>query len=748
MHWWQGAFTSASKSHSDDDSVIVGGPDSRYSLKPSFFSSGRSRHLARARKLRQAAENDVQMWRSPSHSIHSRTPSASPQPLPLPELQVLLRRDPKFASSSSNGVPLPSPRDVIQNQRGGEEKEVGRSREREAAEGLDAEAIDGLNGLKRLAGQDTRANSILSDIRSSRKSPQKLKVKDRSSNIYSISIPISAPTSPYSSPVLSPPRSDMFANHYLTPPGIFQVWSAPEIPHTDGNLGLGFYPQLAIEKAASSVDNSPLQSPRVSSHVYGTSPPMTTSPYPTKMAHETSLAPWESNAQATVHPLPLPPGAVNFSHPASLSPVAAAKSDFSGASMPSYPTPISPLAIKPEVSVAVIPSWPSPVPLVAKPELVPIKQQWQKGKLIGRGTFGSVYVASNRETGALCAMKEVEILPDDAKSAECIRQLEQEIKVLSHLKHPNIVQYFGSEIVGEKFYIYLEYVHPGSINKFIHDHCGAITEAVVRNFTRHILCGLAYLHSKKTIHRDIKGANLLVDAYGVVKLADFGMAKHLSGQAANLSMRGSPYWMAPELLNFGMQKDANSDLALAVDIWSLGCTIIEMLNGKPPWSEYEGAAALFKAIKETPPIPETLSADGKDFLRRCFRRNPADRPTASKLLDHPFVNYSQQPEACSQTRKERNLMDDMQFIRERLNQKSDSVPVSFDSQIKMAKLSNNMTGQRSHHQTPQLAVVPLVSPRSTLESLPTLSPPSMGQYSNSRTTTANLPGSIKQGAGI
>ncbi|KZV23102.1 mitogen-activated protein kinase kinase kinase YODA [Dorcoceras hygrometricum] len=653
MHWWQGAF--ASKSHSDDDSVIVGDADSRYSLKPSFFSSGRSRHLTRARKLRHVTENDVQMWRSPSQGTHFRSPSESPQPLPLPELQVLLRRDPKFASSSSNGVPLPSPRDVIQNQRGCEEKEIGRSREREAAEGLDADAIDGLNGLKsRLAGQDTSTNSILSDIQSSRKSPQKLKVKDRSSNIYRISIPISAPTSPYSSPVLSPPRSDMLANHYLTPPSIFQVWSAPEIPHSDGHPGLGFFPQLASEKAASSVDNSPLQSPRLSSHVYGTSPPMT-SPLPTKMSHETSLAPWESNAQATVHPLPLPPG------------------------------------------VAVIPSRPSPVsPLSAKPELVPIKQRWQKGKLIGRGTFGSVYVASNRETGALCAMKEVEILPDDSKSAECIRQLEQEIKVLSHLKHPNIVQYFGSEIVGEKFYIYLEYVHPGSINKFIHDHCGAITESVVRNFTRHILCGLAYLHSKKTIHRDIKGANLLVDAYGVVKLADFGMAKHLTGQAANLSMRGSPYWMAPELLNFGMQKDAISDLALAVDIWSLGCTIIEMLTGKPPWSEYEGAAALFKVIKETPPIPETLSADGKDFLRRCFRRNPADRPTASKLLDHPFVNYSQQPEAYSKTSKERNLMDNMQFIRERLNQKSDSVPVSFDSQIKKAELSNKGPAAYDH----------------------------------------------------
>ncbi|VFQ69243.1 unnamed protein product [Cuscuta campestris] len=219
---------------------------------------------------------------------------------------------------------------------------------------------------------------------------------------------------------------------------------------------------------------------------------------------------------------------------------------------------------------------------------------------------------------------------------KCICSFQQEIKVLSNLKHPNIVQYFGSEIVGDKFYIYLEYVHPGSITKFIHDHCGAITESVVRNFTRHILCGLAYLHGTKTIHRDIKGANLLVDAYGVVKLADFGMSKHLSGQAGHLSLKGSPYWMAPELLQSDIQ-DSESDHALAVDIWSLGCTIIEMMNRKPPWSEYEGPAAMFKVLRESPPIPDSLSPKGKDFLQCCFRRNPAERPTASMLLEHQFV---------------------------------------------------------------------------------------------------------------
>ncbi|GAB2277359.1 hypothetical protein Dimus_012063 [Dionaea muscipula] len=154
--------------------------------------------------------------------------------------------------------------------------------------------------------------------------------------------------------------------------------------------------------------------------------------------------------------------------------------------------------------------------------------------------------------------------------------------------------------------------------------------------------GLAYLHSTKTIHRDIKGANLPVDLLGIVKLADFGMAKHLSGQAADLSLKGSPYWMAPELMVAVMRKDNSSDLAFAVDIWSLGCTVVEMFTGKPPWSECEGPAAMFKAIKESPPITEMLLSEGKDFLRLCFQRNPADRPSVSTLLEHHFVRNSQQ----------------------------------------------------------------------------------------------------------
>ncbi|KAI8542211.1 hypothetical protein RHMOL_Rhmol08G0120400 [Rhododendron molle] len=585
MHWWQSPFSfpsstsSSSKHHQHShDNVLT-----KLFPRRAF----RSQRRGRSTKLRYRSADDTApddhrhntLWRSPSASTsqpHSSSFSSSPsrpspvvppQPLPLPVLEELLRRDAAAASPSTSwspaDVPLPSPK-----QRPNRGQEDG-DRER---------GDDGATPASNNACHECQRHKEHANTQRSVKAPQELNGIERQRDPYLFNIPNSAPSSPFSSPSRSPQRipRDIFTSPVFKSPKVFQAWSAPEMRPLDTHAGSVFSYQMSLEgKSAFSVESSPLHSPRVSPQRCPRSPSGPTSP--------------------TAHRLPLPPGATS-------------------------PTKIPPVS----------------------PIVMPIKSQWQKGKLIGRGTFGSVYVASNRETGALCAMKEVELFFDDPKSAECIKQLEQEIKVLSNLKHPNIVQYYGSEVDGDRLYIYLEYVHPGSINKYILDHCGVMSESVVRSFTRHILCGLAYLHSTRTIHRDIKCANLLVD---------------LAGPAANLSLKGSPYWMAPELLQSVMQKDASSDLALAVDIWSLGCTIIEMLNGKPPWSEYEGAAAMFKVLRETPPIPEILSPEGKDFLRCCFHRNPADRPSAVKLLDHRFLSTSQiDVQPCTQGFNEMILM--------------------------------------------------------------------------------------------
>ncbi|KAK7252844.1 hypothetical protein RIF29_37081 [Crotalaria pallida] len=533
----------------------------------------------------------------------SSSSSVGPQPLPLPELSssaIFRHRD--------NDSRLPSPKDA-----------VGPS---SVSRGFQDEG--GVSTPFRMrsvfASQDTtRKNAEYVETRSPGVGPQDSSARTRSNMNFWINVPTrSVPSSPFGSPTINTQitRNDEFVPYHYVTPKTNQFWSAPEmvISETLAALPLpAFFDLSATTPTGSTTYNHNNNNNNISSSPHQ-SPRGTTSPRQQHLPRSPSTRPSspiprrENIAPLSVHPLPLPPWA--------------------GAGLPSPSSTLS----QPGGTNKTEPS---------------IKSQWQKGKLIGRGTFGSVYVASNRETGALCAMKEAEIFSDDPKSAESIKQLEQEIKVLSQLKHPNIVQYYGSQTVEDKFYIFLEYVHPGSINKYVHDHCGAITESVVRNFTRHILSGLAYLHSKKTIHRDIKGANLLVDSAGVVKLADFGMAKHLTGHSANLSLKGSPYWMAPELMQAVMEKDNSSDLAFAIDIWSLGCTIIEMFTGKPPWSEYEGAAAMFKVMKDTPPIPEALSPEGKDFLRLCFKRNPAERPTASMLLDHRFLKNIQPPDVSS-----------------------------------------------------------------------------------------------------
>ncbi|KAL5192368.1 Mitogen-activated protein kinase kinase kinase 3 [Glycine soja] len=258
--------------------------------------------------------------------------------------------------------------------------------------------------------------------------------------------------------------------------------------------------------------------------------------------------------------------------------------------------------------------------------------KWKKGKLLGRGTFGHVYLGFNSDSGQLSAIKEVRVVCDDQSSKECLKQLNQEIHLLSQLSHPNIVQYYGSDLGEETLSVYLEYVSGGSIHKLLQEY-GAFKEPVIQNYTRQIVSGLSYLHGRNTVHRDIKGANILVDPNGEIKLADFGMAKHINSSSSMLSFKGSPYWMAPEVV---MNTNGYS---LPVDIWSLGCTILEMATSKPPWNQYEGVAAIFKIgnSRDMPEIPDHLSSEAKKFIQLCLQRDPSARPTAQMLLEHPFI---------------------------------------------------------------------------------------------------------------
>ncbi|KAK3418551.1 mitogen-activated protein kinase kinase kinase NPK1 [Eucalyptus grandis] len=264
--------------------------------------------------------------------------------------------------------------------------------------------------------------------------------------------------------------------------------------------------------------------------------------------------------------------------------------------------------------------------------------RWRKGELIGCGAFGRVYMGMNLDSGELLAVKQVLIAANSAskeKAQAHIRGLEEEVKLLKNLSHPNIVRYLGTVREEDSLNILLEFVPGGSISSLL-GKFGPFPEPVIRTYTKQLLLGLEYLHKNGIMHRDIKGANILVDNKGCIKLADFGASKQvveLATISGAKSMKGTPYWMAPEVI-------LQTGHSFSADVWSVGCTVIEMATGKPPWSEqYQEVAALFYigTTKSHPPIPDHLSDEAKDFLLQCLQKEPHARRTASQLLQHHFV---------------------------------------------------------------------------------------------------------------
>lgn len=264
---------------------------------------------------------------------------------------------------------------------------------------------------------------------------------------------------------------------------------------------------------------------------------------------------------------------------------------------------------------------------------------WKKGRVLGTGGFGQVYLWYDTDTGCEMAVKQVHVYCATEEVSKEVKALRSEIQLLQDLCHPRIVQYYGSHEEPKVLSIFMEYVPGGSVKDQIKEY-GPLTENVTRRYTRQVIEGLAFLHNLMIVHRDIKGANILRDHDGNVKLSDFGASRRLttivskSTDRSNAkTMTGTPYYMSPEVIE-------GKSYGRKVDIWSLGCTVVEMLTGNPPWHEFEGVAAIFKIATHDPPIyqlPPSSSNLSKEFLACCFFRNPKERWSAEQLLMHKFV---------------------------------------------------------------------------------------------------------------
>ena len=272
---------------------------------------------------------------------------------------------------------------------------------------------------------------------------------------------------------------------------------------------------------------------------------------------------------------------------------------------------------------------------------------------IGKGGFGTVYRGLNVIKGTTVAIKSVPLL--DISKEESV-DIENEILLMKNLEHDNICKYIGSIRNEEYLLIILEFIENGAITELISKFNNQLPESLCQVYITQVLQGLVYLHDQGVIHRDIKGANILTTKEGTVKLADFGVATNFSAGGIDMNeVVGTPYWMAPEIIE--MKSEHNT----ACDVWSVGCTVIELLTGKPPYFDLGQMQAMFRIVQdEHPPLPDNISPDLEDFLLECFKKDPAERITAKKLLKHPWLGdlNDQKNEKLLNDSKEKSDDDD------------------------------------------------------------------------------------------
>ncbi|KAL8971722.1 MAG: hypothetical protein Q9183_000915 [Haloplaca sp. 2 TL-2023] len=278
-----------------------------------------------------------------------------------------------------------------------------------------------------------------------------------------------------------------------------------------------------------------------------------------------------------------------------------------------------------------------------------VSLRWQQGQFVGGGTFGSVYAAINLDTNTLMAVKEIR-LQDPQMIPTVAGQIRDEQAVLEVLDHPNIVSYYGIEVHRDKVYIFMEYCSGGSLANLL-EHGRIEDETVIQVYALQMLEGLAYLHQSGIAHRDIKPENILLDHNGVIKFVDFGAAKIIARQGKTLqpqdagagrvpgkqkSMTGTPMYMSPEVI-----KGHNEGRHGAIDVWSLGCVILEMSTGRRPWASLDNEWAIMYNIAQgnPPQLPakDQLSPAGIEFLKRCFERDPKRRASAAELLQCEWI---------------------------------------------------------------------------------------------------------------
>ena len=254
---------------------------------------------------------------------------------------------------------------------------------------------------------------------------------------------------------------------------------------------------------------------------------------------------------------------------------------------------------------------------------------FELGQVLGKGGYGSVFMAKDIRTGDIVAIKRFH------NSGSLVdKKAIKEQNIWKGLHHSNVVEFKGS-FVGDNgsLNLVVEYVDGLSLAEHLSQY-SAFPETLVAEIARQVLWGLDYLHANGITHRDLKPANILVDHSARVKICDFGVSRSENVQTINPGqqhMVGTPWYIAPEMVEY-------RPYTTSVDIWSLGCTVLELATGRRPYHELSAMQVLFRMVEDRcPPIPLHLSGEAKEFLKACWIWDPKERPSARELLRHPFI---------------------------------------------------------------------------------------------------------------
>ncbi|KAL5271580.1 hypothetical protein ACHWQZ_G002010 [Mnemiopsis leidyi] len=269
-------------------------------------------------------------------------------------------------------------------------------------------------------------------------------------------------------------------------------------------------------------------------------------------------------------------------------------------------------------------------------DLTPLPENFEILDMVDSGKFGNVYRCKEKSSGAIMAVKQINF---DPRSRKKVETLENELDILKTVQHGHIVRYYGSfsDHARGTLNIFMEFVEGSSMRRYIQRTGPLSNEETIESLAQ-ILLGLSYLHSNFIIHRDLKGANVLRSANGVLKIADFGCSKKFTEENEEqkaFSTVGTPYWMCPEII----RGEGHNNKC---DVWALGATCYEFLTGKPPYFDLEPVLAIYKIgsqqMKDNLTFDEGICDELRKLMWRCFETNPTLRPSVDEILTLPVFS--------------------------------------------------------------------------------------------------------------